>query len=90
MATNRNQRVIDQVVLDQDTVTLNRDSQAVCAPGSFYLPSASGLMLLLSRKRGKSHEMPRHPGHARTPLPELAWSGTLGIRLRDRSVITIN
>jgi hypothetical protein len=93
MATIRNQRNSNLVVLKQDAVTLNRDSQAVCAPGSIYLPSVSGFMFLQpSRKSGCKHETTRHLDHAMAKLDEpMAWSGSLGrTGLRASSVITIN
>jgi hypothetical protein len=94
MATIRNQRNSNLVVLNQDVVvTLNRDSQAVCDPGSLYLPSVSGFMFLQpSRKRGCRHGTTRHLDHAMAkPDERQAWSGRLGrTGLRAPSVISIN
>ncbi len=93
MATIRNQRNSNLVVLCQDDASLNRDVQAVCAPGSFYLPSVSGSMFLQpspARMRDGKHGTTRHPGHA-TKLEHVAWSGSLGQTWpRASSVITIN
>ena len=92
MATIRNERNSNLVVLNQDLGSLDRDfDQAVCAPGSFYLPSVSGSMFLQPpRMRGGKHGTARHPGHA-TKLEHVAWSGSLGrTGLRAPSVITIN
>jgi uncharacterized protein YgiB involved in biofilm formation len=93
MATIRNQRNSNPVVLAQDVVTLNRDGQAVCAPGSFYLPSVSGFMFMQpSRKHGCKHETTRHLDHALAKSDERqAWLGRLGrTGPRASSVITIN
>ena len=94
MATIRNQRNSNLVVLSQDVVvTLNRDSQAVCDPGSLYLPSVSGFMFLQpSRKRGCKHEATRHLDHDMAKSDERhAWSGRLGqTGPRASSVISIN
>lgn len=78
MATIRNQRNSNLLVLNQDDAQRNRDAQAVCAPGSFYLPPVSGPMFLQpSRMRGAKHGTTRHPGHATTKSVERsAWSGS--------------
>ena len=78
MATIRNQRNSNLLVLNQDDAQRNRDDQAVCAPGSFYLPPVSGSMFLQpSRMRGAKHGTTRHPDHATTKSVERsAWSGS--------------
>ena len=93
MATIRNQRNSDQVVLQQDVATLNREIAAVCALGSLYLPSVSDLMFFRpSRKHGRKHGMTGMPEHAAAkPDDRMAWSGPLGqCGPRASSVITIN
>lgn len=78
MATIRNERNVNLLVLNQDDAQRNRDAQAVCAPGSFYLPPVSGPMFLQpSRMRGAKHGTTRHPDHATTKSVERsAWSGS--------------
>jgi hypothetical protein len=86
MATIRNERNVNLLVLNQDDAQRNRDVQAVCAPGSFYLPPVSGSMFKQpSRMRGCLHGTTRHPDHttksvvpvASTSLVERsAWSGS--------------
>jgi hypothetical protein len=78
MATIRNQRNLNSLVLNQDDAQRNRDDQAVCTLGSFYLPPVSGSMFLQpSRMRGAKHGTIRHPGHATTKSVERsAWSGS--------------
>ena len=78
MATIRNQRNLNLLVLNQDDAQRNRDDQAVSTPGSFYLPPVSGPVFKQpSRMRGCLHGTTRHPGHATTKSVERsAWSGS--------------
>ena len=93
MATIRNQRNSNLVVLAQDVVTLNRDAQAVCDLGSLYLPSVSGFMFFRpSRMHGRKHGMTGVLEHAKAKHDDrLVWSGTLGLSgPRASSVTTVN
>ncbi len=79
MATIRNQRNSDRLVLVQDNAQRGSDAQAVSALGSFYLPSVSGSMFLQpSRTHGAKHGTARHLDHASTKSVEPAWSGCPG------------
>lgn len=92
MATIRNQRNSNLVGLNQDVVTLNRDGQAICAPGSFYLPSVSGFMFLQPSTKRCKHGTTRHLDHAMAKPDEgHAWSGRLGrTGPRASSVFIVN
>ena len=93
MATIRNQRNSERLVLTQDNAPRNRElDQAVRDPGSFYLPSVSGLMFLQpSRMRGSKHGTTRHPDHASTKqVARQAWPGCSGqAGLRAASALSI-
>jgi hypothetical protein len=92
MATIRNQRNSDQVVLHQDVATLNRELAAACALGSLYLPSVSGFMFFRpSRMHGRKHGTTGVLEHATAKHDRLVWSGTLGQSgPRASSVTTVN
>ena len=81
MATIRNQRNSERLVLTQDNAPRDRELGKAVAPGRFYLPSVSPTMFLQSpMSRGCKHGTTRHPDHASTKQANrLAWSGCSGL-----------